>query len=116
MTVEMIETLHPAGKQGTRVNKPTYDAFRKAILKAVPRTKAGVAFKDLPGLVEKRLPPEMREKQVKCGWWTTTVKLDLEARGLVERVEGKTPQHLRRPREGLIFRRGTGDRAVPRGG
>ena len=28
-------------------------------------------------------------------WYVTTVKLDLEARGVVERIPGKSPQRLR---------------------
>lgn len=94
---EMMETLHPFGKNGTRVNRPTYEAFRRAILEAVPRTTSGVAFKDLPRLVEERLDDEYRDRQISCSWWTTTVKLDLEARGLIERIEGVSPQRLRRP-------------------
>jgi Family of unknown function (DUF6958) len=30
------------------------------------------------------------------GWYTTSVNLDLEARGLIERVPGAQPQRLRR--------------------
>ncbi len=29
------------------------------------------------------------------GWYATTVKLDLEARGLIERMPGESPQVLR---------------------
>ena len=54
---------------------------------------AGVLpFGDLPAAVTTRLPADFDGS---IGWYTTTVKLDLEARGLIERVRGQTPQHLR---------------------
>ncbi len=88
---------HPdAQKSGTNVDGAKYAAVRAAMLKAIPRAKEGVAFKELPELVLDRLP----EGEIPGGgsimWWTTTVKLDLEARGLIERVPGATPQRVRR--------------------
>ncbi|MFG0284521.1 MAG: DUF6958 family protein [Phycisphaerales bacterium JB039] len=94
-TPQMIEALHPGGKSPTRVNKPAYEAFRRAILRVVPRSHEGVAFRELPDLVTVHLPEDYRRK-FSVMWWTTTVKLDLEARGLIERVPGATPQRVRR--------------------
>ncbi len=54
------------------------------------------AFADLPDLVGKRLSKAQRCGFGSIGWYTTTVKLDLEARGLIERIEGSKPQRLRR--------------------
>ena len=86
------------GKQPTRIPRWKYDAVRKAILKAVPRTKAGIPFKELPGLVAAALDKTDRDELGSVSWHTTTVKLDLETRGEIERVRGVSPQHLRRPR------------------
>jgi hypothetical protein len=58
----------------------------------------GVEFKELPGLVEQHLLPADREALGSVSWYTTTVKLDLEVRGEIERIEGSKPQRLRRSR------------------
>lgn len=93
---EMIEALHPdPTKNGTRVTKTTYEAYREALLKVIPRSEEGIPFMELSQAVQPHLTPELLEK-TSPGWWTTTVKLDLEARGMIERVPGKGRQHVRK--------------------
>jgi hypothetical protein len=93
---EMILALHPdPEKQPTRCNRRSYEAYRAALLAVIPRDARGIAFRELAGAVKPHLDPEILA-DTSPGWWTTTVKLDLEARGLVERVPGARPQRLRR--------------------
>lgn len=88
---ERIKTLHPDGKQGVNIDKAKYDAVAAAILSSIQA--AGVLpFGDLAAAVTSRLPADFEGS---IGWYTTTVKLDLEARGLIERVPGATPQQVR---------------------
>ncbi len=84
------------GKGGTRVPVEKYEIMKKAILKAVPRAQRGIAFKDLPKAVARHLTRQEKSKFGSISWYATTVKLDLEARGLVERIPGISPQRLRR--------------------
>ncbi len=66
------------GKGGVRIDLDKYEAVKKAILLAVPRNMEGIAFKDLSRAVAARVPkPLFRGAAV--SWYTTTVKLDLEA-------------------------------------
>lgn len=58
----------------------------------------GVEFRCLSSMVEERLAADERANLGSTGWYTTTVKLDLEAKGEIERVPGSTPQRLRRPK------------------
>ncbi len=95
-TMLTLNVNYPKGKGGTRVSVEKYEVVRKAILKAVPRTRTGVAFRDLPEAVEKNLSRIDRGRIGSVGWYATTVKLDLEARGLIERVPDARPQRLRR--------------------
>jgi hypothetical protein len=88
---EKILTLHPEGKAGVNISKAKYDQIRKAILGAI-RAHREISFKELPGEVESRLAGGFEGS---IGWYVTTVKLDLEARGEIERVPGKSPQRLR---------------------
>ena len=88
---DRIMTLHPAGKTGVNIERVKYDPVRQAIIASVGESGV-LAFKELPGAVASPLPADFDGS---VGWYTTTVKLDLEARGLIERVPGKTPQILR---------------------
>lgn len=97
---EKIETLNVTGAGGVRIDKSVYNAVKKAILAAVPRTGEGLLFKDLPREVAARVPASMFAKRGSASWYATTVKLDLEARGLIERVPGSRPQRLRRVKSG----------------
>lgn len=85
-----------AGPGATRMSVRRYQAVRAAILKVVPASVRGMAFNDLPAAVAKVLPKEFDGS---VSWYATTVKRDLEARGLIERIPGATPQRLRRPRK-----------------
>ena len=94
--VEMFEALHPdPAKQGTRVTKSTYDAYKAALLAVIPATEDGIEYGALSKAVVPHLSPELVEKTSQ-GWWVTSVKLDLEARGMIERVPTKGKQRVRR--------------------
>jgi len=94
--VERIRTKHPEGKQGVNIEKSKYDAMRRALLRVIPRRAAGVPFRDVYALVEDHLDRNVFPPGVSVGWYVVTVKLDLEARGEIARVEGAKPQRLRR--------------------
>lgn len=84
------------GKKGTRIPRWKYELVREAILGAVPADPEGITFRSLASLVEAALSAEDRQRLGSIGWHTTTVKLDLEVRGEIERVPGARPQRLRR--------------------
>ena len=91
---ERVEALHPdPKKKGTRISKEMYEAVREAILDSVPGEEPGLRFMDLSREVEQRAP-ERLFGNASVGWYTTTMKLDLEARGLIKRVPGVSPQRL----------------------
>ena len=89
---ERVEALHPdPKKKGTRISKEMYEA----ILDAVPGEEPGLRFMDLSREVDRQRAPERLFENASVGWYTTTlVKLDLEARGLIKRVPGVSPQRL----------------------
>jgi hypothetical protein len=82
-------------RQGTSISTDRYQAVRSAILNAVPRNRKGISFKDLSESVAAKVPKALFAG-ASISWYTTAVKLDLEARGLIERVPGSHPQELRR--------------------
>ena len=81
------------GSSGTRISKTKYNAYKKAILKVVPKSKEGITFNELPKAVKRVLPKDVDGS---VNWYTVCVKLDLEARGMIERIPGAKPQRLRR--------------------
>ena len=87
------------GKQGTRIPQWKYDAICRAIRRAVPAKKEGITFKELPSLVATLLSKEDRKRIGSITWHTVTVKLDLEVRGEIERIDGSKPQRIRRTRK-----------------
>ena len=89
---ERIEALHPhKGKQGTSIDRHKYDTIKDAILAATAE-HCVIAFRDLADAVRSRIGADFEGS---VSWYVTTVKLDLEARGLIERIPGRKPQQLR---------------------
>jgi hypothetical protein len=64
----------------------------------VPKRADGIPFGELPGRVRDLLGAEALENLGSVTWYTVTVKLDLEARGEIERVPRSRPQRVRRKR------------------
>ncbi len=95
-TDDRITMKNPnTGRDDTRIRRVMYEPVRAAILAAV--AEAGeLEFQDLRNEVERRTPAGLWDN-ASVGWYTTTVKLDLEARGEIERVPRSSPQRLRRP-------------------
>jgi hypothetical protein len=88
---ESILTLHPQGKNGVNISRQKYDLIRQAILEVL-QAREEVTFKGLTESVRRRLEGNFDGS---ISWYVTTVKLDLEARTLIERIPGSTPQRLR---------------------
>ena len=85
MAEAQVQTRHPdPAKRGPRIPRWKYEAVKRAILDTVP------------GLVSAALDPDELAALGSVSWHVTVVKLDLEARRLVERVPGASPQRLRR--------------------
>jgi hypothetical protein len=82
------------GKKPTRIDAWKYTTVRDAILSSLPSDKPGVVFMELPALVETQLSHDSKARLGSVGWYTTTVKLDLEVKGEIVRIPGSKPQRL----------------------
>jgi hypothetical protein len=93
-----VQCRHPdAAKSAPSIDARLYALTRAAILDAVPMRGEGLLLGALPAEVERRTPPGTWSA-ASVGWHTTVVKLDLEARGLLQRAATSGPQRLyRRP-------------------
>jgi hypothetical protein len=89
MAEEKILTKHPLGKSGKNIDKQKYETLKRAILSTL-RGKE-LTHADL----FKRLNTNLKGKfEGNVSWYGETVKLDLEARRLIERTSAK-PQKYR---------------------
>ncbi len=89
MKEEKILTKHPLGKSGKNIDKQKYETLKKAILSTL-RGKE-LTHTDLFKQINKTLKGRFSGS---ISWYAETVKLDLEARKLIERTSSK-PQKYR---------------------
>lgn len=84
------QTVTP-GKKGVWVDKTKYELIEECIVSVLTRY-GDIAFQNLPAKVRTVLAEPFDGS---IGWYTTTVKLDMERRGIIERIPGIKPQRLR---------------------
>lgn len=89
MTEEKILTKHPLGKSGRNISKRKYETIKQALLGAL-RNKE-LTHTELLSQVNKSLKGKFPDN---ISWYAETVKLDLEARKIMERTSSK-PQKYR---------------------
>jgi len=91
MDENRIMTLHPQGKKGVNILKRKYDIIQKYILDKVEE-HGEITYQLLDDLAQKEL---QKTFEGKVGWYIVSVKLDLEARGVIERIPKTSPHKLR---------------------
>ena len=92
---ERVECKTPTpGKKSTNIERWKYDRISEAIIALVPRDGDGLPFRQLPGLVAEYLGADMMMEIGSASWYTTTVKLDLEVKGILYRHTGPGGQRL----------------------
>ncbi|TDH26791.1 hypothetical protein EXU57_08240 [Segetibacter sp. 3557_3] len=89
MKAEKILTLHPQGKSGKNISLEKYDVVKQAMLQVLHQRE----------LTHTELMDEMTESLTgkftdNIGWYSETIKLDLEAKAIIERTTHK-PQKYR---------------------
>jgi hypothetical protein len=89
---DKIRTLHPDKKQGVNISKEKYDIIRDAILCVLQAQQKEITFRNLSRAVEKEVNGKFDGSVT---WYVTTVKLDMEARGEIKRVQNSRPQLVR---------------------
>lgn len=88
---DTILTLHPEGKSGVNISRVKYDIVYAAIVETL-KTHGELTFTDLNTRIEQQLGDSFDGS---VSWYVISVKLDLEARGMIERVPNTRPQRVR---------------------
>ena len=89
MTEEKVYTKHPSGKSGKNISKNNYEIIKKAILLILKDKE--LTHTELFYQLNKSLKNKFSGN---ISWYGETVKLDLEAREIIERTSSK-PQKCR---------------------
>lgn len=89
MKEEKILTQHPLGKSGRNISRQSYETLKAAILSAL--RKGELTHSELIDQVNQSLKGKFSGN---TSWYAETVKLDLEARKVIERTSSK-PQTYR---------------------
>jgi hypothetical protein len=82
-----VENVNHPGKRN-RVDAAKYRATRAAMLKLLPKKAPGLTQAEMMTAMRKALPTSAFPGAT-SSWWMKTVQLDLEAKGLVVRDNGK---------------------------
>ncbi len=89
MNQDKILTKHPLGKSGKNISKQKYNVLKEAILSALYNCE--LTHTELFNRLTKRLAARFDGN---VSWYGEAVKLDLEARKMIERTSSK-PQRYR---------------------
>lgn len=90
MSGDRVLTLHPQGKKGRRIDAVKYQATREAVIGAL--SSGDLTQNELVETASAALEGRFEGSK---GWYVESVKLDLEARGLVERYRSKPHDRYR---------------------
>lgn len=88
---ERILTLHPQGKQGVNISKQKYDTMKNVIIETLTEFKE-LTFTELIQKINKKLTGNFGGS---INWYAVIVKLDLEARGILERIPNTNSHRIR---------------------
>jgi len=88
---EKFPTLHPEGKKGVNIDSAKYNQVRKTLI-GILDEKPEITYQEMDKMANERLKGNFTGS---ISWYVVTVKLDLEARGLIERIPGTSPHQIR---------------------
>ena len=87
---EKIRTLHPDGKQGVNISRQKYNQIKSFILEIIS-CRGTVSYRELNAIAKAQLGKVFDGS---VSWYIVTVKLDLEARGVLKRIRQKSGHAL----------------------
>lgn len=91
MPEDRIMTLHPQGKQGVNILMRRYDTIRIFIMDTI-RKHGEITYSELSDRAVDKLTSSFDGK---VEWYVVSVKLDLEAHNIIERIPKTSPHKLR---------------------
>ena len=93
---DRIQLRNPdSSKRATQVAGDTYALARRTVLEVVPAEEPGITLEAYLAEMKSRLPNVSGwDASLSSGWYAMAMKLDLEARGELKRINRTPPQRL----------------------
>lgn len=93
---ETIQLRHPdPTKKTARIASDAYAVARRTVLAVVPAKEPGITLNAYLAAVAAKLPKAKGwDPALSASWYAMAIKLDLEARGELKRINAKPPQRL----------------------
>jgi hypothetical protein len=88
---DKILTLHPEGKKGVKIDGEKYQIIRDTIV-AILEKQPEITYQEINRQAIIQLKDHFKGS---ISWYVVTVKLDLEARGIIERIPKTNPHRIR---------------------
>jgi hypothetical protein len=92
--IEIRNPNHPGYSK--MVDAAMYEAMKRAYLAVLPPEPPGLTIAEIRPRLEAALPDDLYPGGAKVGWWSKAVQMDLEAKGIVNRIKG-SPLRLYHP-------------------
>lgn len=83
-------------RAGAIVDRERFDCVQDVILRVLPWDAQGMTWAELSEMIAPLLPDRLFRHMGTVRWYAKAVQLDLEARGVIERVPESKPPRLRR--------------------
>lgn len=85
--IEVQNVLRPGSTYSVDASK--YEAMKRAYLAALPQSPPGLTTAEIAQRLLPHLSATHFPAGAKAGWWAKAVQLDLEAKGVIARSEGR---------------------------
>ena len=87
---QKIELIHPAGKKAVSMDKQKYDLISNALFSHI-KTSGNATHTEMLKSISDDFIKNNIEFLGSLEWYLEWVKLDLEARNIIKRLDGTTP-------------------------
>lgn len=79
-----VENINTPGRS-SKVDAAKYRAMHDAMMAVLPTGAPGLSAEQIEELAKPHLPQTLFPGGATSGWWSKTVQLDLEAKGVMQR-------------------------------
>ena len=95
-TVDLIQLRNPdRTKKVPRMVKDGYTLLHRAALEVLPKKAPGITLEEFLDEMARRLPNVKGwDRSASASWYAMAIKLDMEARGELKRINSKPPQRI----------------------
>lgn len=92
--IQKVQLKHPQGKKSISMSREKYDLLKSRLLKFM-RATGQATFNDMLRAIEQDFKASRTTFHGSLPWHLEWIKLDLEARKIIKRIAGASPQRYR---------------------